>query len=131
MKPLFFLVLYIGLIINLKIKAIKEYLITMLTIISIFFGLPIKEYSDYFDFYHLKSIFEGKYYDLREYVIAHLVVNLLVENLPILLFVVINNTMLGKWKETLIDPIIINLFSIIFSYICIILFFRGDKTINK
>ena len=128
MKPLFFLVLYLGLIINLKIKEFLGYVMTMIIIISIFFGLPIKEYSDYFDCKNLKSFFEGKEYNLNEYLIAHFVVNLLIENIPIIIFVVINNNMLGKWKEIVLDPIIVNAFNIIFTIVNFYLFF-GKKNV--
>jgi len=99
----------------------------MLILIGIFFGFPIKEYSDYFDLNILKKFFEGKDYNLNEYIVAHFIVNLLVENLPIILFVSINNNMLEKWNKIIIDPFIVNVLCIVFSYLSIILFFRNDK----
>ena len=127
-KPLFFLVLYIGLVMNLKIKSFLGYFMTLIIVSSIFLGLPIKEFSDYFGCTNLKNFFEGKEYNLNEYLITHFVVNLLIENIPIVLFVLINNNMLGKWKEIILDPIILNVFNMIFTIIIFYLFF-GKKNV--
>jgi len=131
MKPFFFLILYIGLLINSKINSIKGYIITFFITISIFFGFPIKELSDYFDWENLKSFFDGKEYNLYEYLIAHFIVNLLIENIPIVIFVLINNNMLGKWKNTIIDPIVVNVISIFLTLINLYLFFRKENIMTR
>lgn len=130
MKPIFFLVLYFGLIINLNIRKFKELFITKIIIIAIFFGFPIKEYCDYLDLELFKKFFEGKEYHLNEYVVAHFIVNIIVENLPIVLFAIINNNMLGRWKEIHIDPIIVNVLYVVFSFINILLFFKEKSNLE-
>lgn len=128
MKPLFYLILYIGFIISLQVKNLLSFLFTFLIIFSIFFGLPIKEYSDYFDIQQLSKYFEGKEYNLNEYILTHFIVNLLVENLPMIIFVLINNNTVGKYHNTNIDPIVINMFYIFYSLINFCLFF-GKKNV--
>lgn len=131
MKPLFFLALYVGLILNLKLKNFMGYLMSFIIILSIYFGFPIKEYSDYFDSSHLKSFFEGKEYNLSEYVLTHFIVNLLTENVPIIIFVFINNNMLENWKDFIIDPIIVNSFNIFFTIVIFYLLFGRRSVFTK
>ncbi len=108
LKPIFFTTLFIGFLINTKIKKISEILAFFIIIITIYFGFPIKEYSDIFQINCLNEFFEGKQYNQKEYIIHHFIVNLIVENLPVLLFVIINNQVMEKFNITMNGPIVIN-----------------------
>jgi hypothetical protein len=109
MKPVFYITLYFGLLINSNIKSLSGAFIMLMIIISIYFGLPIKEYIDFFNFKTAREYFEGKEYIVSEYCLTHFIVNTVIENIPITFLVVINNLMLGKKGHTLIyDPIITN-----------------------
>lgn len=108
-KPFFFLLLFFGLLIHLHLKTVSEILMTTMIVICIFFGLPIKEYSEFFSFNTEKLFFEGREYVLDEYMTNHYIVNILIENIPITVFCLLNNFFLGKYKDIIIDPIIMNL----------------------
>jgi hypothetical protein len=123
-KPLFFLILYIGFLLTIEVKNFFTFFYTFIITISIYFGLPIKEFSDYLDINQLNIYFEGKEYNINEYILNHFIVNLLVENLPIIIFVFINNNTIGKFENTNIDPLVLNIFHIVLSLVNFILFFR-------
>jgi len=131
MKFIFFLVLYVGFVLHLKLKNLQEYFFSFLiTTARYFFGFPIKEYSEYFDCGSLNKFFVGKEYNLSEYLIGHFIINLLIENIPIIVFVALNNYMLGEREVVIIDPIMINIFSIIFTSVNILLFFNKKFPIS-
>jgi len=112
-KPIFYLGLLIGFTINSKTYKFKDLIITIFILLNIFFGFPIKEFSEIFCINALNEFFEGKQYILKEYVLNHFIVNLIIENIPIILFVFINNLMIGKFYEQVEGPIIINILSIL------------------
>ena len=107
-KPIFFLALMIGFIMNSKIIKFSELLITFFILSNIFLGFPIKEFCDIFNFNQINKFFEGKQYILKEYILNHFIVNLIIENIPILLFALINNMTVGKFHLQFNGPIIIN-----------------------
>jgi hypothetical protein len=109
LKPAFYLSLYLGMLLNLRIKTFPATLTVLIIILAIFLGLPIKEYIDFFDFKTAKEFFEGKEYILPEYCLTHFIVNIIVENIPIAFLVLMNNLMLNeKSAQPIYDPIITN-----------------------
>ena len=131
LKPIFFLILFLGLIINYRLKTIHDILSTFFIILGICIGLPIKELSDFFKLDTTQKFFLnlGDDYLIDEYVTTHYVVNILIENIPIALFVIINNLMLDfeNEKNVIIDPIIVNCLFILINGLFICFFYIRKK----
>ena len=125
-KPILYIILLIGSIFNYKIKTFQEGILTLIIVGGVYFGFPVKEISDYYQFNSPKKYFFdlGEDYFLDEYIMTHYVVNILIENIPIAIFVIINNLMLqNKFDHYIIDPIIINTAFIIINGIIISAFY--------
>lgn len=127
-KPFFYLCLLIGVIVTYKLSSVSELLAAIIVIASIFFGFPIKELSDKFQFKSYYSFFQGRQYELGEYIKSHSVVNVLIENLPMLLCSTLNNYFLlqSKYTQVIIfnEPILSNIGAILISgvFMCIVNF---------
>jgi hypothetical protein len=133
-KPLFFLLLFAGSLVNYKITSIIELTLTLFIVIAIYFGFPVKEYLDYLKIDTAKRVYLnlGEDYRLREYLTTHYVVNLLVENLPVMFFIIINNIMMeSKTKRTIIDPIIVNSIYGIFNGVMVCGCFWDNKNLHN
>lgn len=122
-KPIFYLALMIGFIINSGIKKFTELMMIFFILINIFFGFPIKEICDTFNINLFKKFFEGKEYILKEYILNHFIVNLIIENIPILIFTSINNLMIGKFNIQFNGPIVINSIVIFINCLNLICFY--------
>ena len=96
MKPFFFFLILFGLMISYKIKAISDILLIIMIVVGIFLGFPIKEFSDYLgtENFNQVTINLGNEYLLDEYMTTHYIVNIFIENIPIVIFVIINNFLL-------------------------------------
>lgn len=108
LKPLFFFGLLIGFLIYSKSQKMSDFFITCIILINIYFGFPIKEYADFFSFDELNKFFLGKQYSSKDYVLSHFIVNLIIENFPVLIFVFINNQIMNKFHMVDNTPLIIN-----------------------
>jgi len=109
-----------------------EFLCYFVIITGIYFGLPIKEYFEYFHIDTTDKIFLNlnEDYLLDEYISTHFMVNLLIENIPILIFVMINNLFLEyekKYAYIIINPIIANTLFILLHGVFICLFYFRKK----
>jgi uncharacterized membrane protein len=124
--------LLVGSIINYQIKSIYDGVLTLILVCLIFFGFPVKEYSDFFKLDSNKKIFMnlGEDYILDEYITTHYVVNILVENIPAALFVLVNNYMLDRnfHKYIIIDPIVVNSAFILINGLIIFSFYHHTTT---
>jgi hypothetical protein len=127
LKPILFIILLIGSLINYKIKTLIEGLLTLIIVGGIFFGFPVKEISDFYKISATTKFFMhlGEDYALDEYITTHYIVNILVENIPIALFVSINNLMLeNKFsKNGIVDPIVTNTAFILLNGLIICVFY--------
>jgi hypothetical protein len=108
-KPLFYLTLLFGLFLNSKERTFKSLAMTFITVICIFFGLPVKEYFDFINSDIFGEYFGNSGYLVSEYNLSHFIANLLIENIPLLALTYLNNYMLGKYQDVIIDPIIMNI----------------------
>jgi hypothetical protein len=106
-KPIFYLTLYVGLIVDSRLRDSSFFMLVV--IMAIFCGLPIKEYTDFFNIRVLNELFDGKEYILSEYCFCHFIVNIIIENLPLTFLVLINNLMLtNKGSQLIYTPLIVN-----------------------
>jgi hypothetical protein len=131
LKPIFYLILLIGLIKHYQIRKLYEILITWMIVLGIFFGFPVKEYSEILNFDTSKRIliYLGEGYVLHEYLTTHYVVNLFMENLPVTLFIIVNNIMLeNKFiRNVEIEPVLPNLCFILINglAVCLCVYSQG------
>jgi hypothetical protein len=127
LKPILFLILLIGSLFNYKIQSFLDGFLTILIVGGIFFGLPVKEISDFYKISDNSKFFKslGEDYILDEYMKTHYIINILVENIPILLFVLINNLLLEKKfsEYPIVDPLILNSAIIILNGLAISIFY--------
>jgi hypothetical protein len=127
LKPILFFILLIGSFINYRVQNFLEAFLTFIIVGGIFFGFPVKEISDFYKICSNTKFFQnlGEDYILDEYIKTHFIINILVENIPILLFVFINNFSLeNKFSGyVIIDPIIINSAIIILNGLAICIFY--------
>jgi hypothetical protein len=98
-KPIFYFSLRMGMFLNAKERTPKSFLLTMITVFSIFLGLPVKEYFDFFESDIFDEYFGCSGYLVSEYNVTHFIANVLIENVPIISLVYINNCMLGKFQD--------------------------------
>jgi hypothetical protein len=130
-KPLFFLFLLIGSIITYKVNSTVESIFAILIIGGIYFGFPVKEISDYLGIEASRKFYSnlGENYLVQEYITTHFVVNLLIENLPVVIFVIINNLMIEREmnKNVFIDPLIVNFIFIGVNLGVIFCLFSGES----
>ena len=107
-KPIFFIILYVVFICKIELKTASQNFIAFLIVLLIYFGFPVKEYSDSLKYDELSRFFEGKDYFIDDYMQNHFVANIVLENLPVLIFVIGNNVITGKWEGVHYFPILIH-----------------------
>lgn len=112
LKPIIYLIFFFGLIMNYPIRSTWDPLIYFFIVIGIFTGFPVKEISDFYKLnsynYFFELLSEGYLYD--DYMRTHYIFNLLIENVPITAFVLINNLILQNKFDYFeqYDPLIVN-----------------------
>ena len=126
LKPLIYLLFLIGLFINYPIRRSWDPLVYIFIVLGIFSGFPVKEISEFYKLDSYNNFFEvlseGYLYD--DYMRTHYIFNLLIENIPITVFVLINNLILQNKYEYFeqYDPIIVNLSFILINGILVCAF---------
>jgi hypothetical protein len=130
-KPLFFFLLFIIFLFKVEVKSVLNYFIISLIIFFVFFGFPVKEYSETYVFSkNFSKFFEEKEYFVDEYMMNHFVSNMVIENIPLLLIIIVNNTLLYNYGGANFFHIFIHLIFIIVYLIAIQHIFNRIK-VNK
>ena len=107
-KPIFFLFLYVLFILKIELQTVFQHGIALVIVILIYFGFPVKEFSDLLKYEELNKFFEGKDYFIDEYMYNHFVCNVILENFPVLFTVIGCNIAEGKWEGNHYFPIFIH-----------------------
>jgi hypothetical protein len=124
-KPLLYLILFIGTLITYKVKTFFHAIIFFIIVIGVFLGFPVKEISEYYQLRSSKRFFYdlGEDYNLEEYLSTHFLVNLIVENIPMLIFVVLHNLLIQNSLthnySPLVEPIFTNSGFILINATCL------------
>jgi hypothetical protein len=113
LKPLVYLLFLFGLFFNYPTRSPTDGLVYIFTILGIFYGLPMKEIAEFYKLNAFSSFFDhlSVGYLLDEYLRTHYLFNVLIENFPIAVFVIVNNLILQSkyaYYEQY-DPVIVNL----------------------
>ncbi len=135
-KPFFFLLTFISIIYKYKITSISEGFPTFLIISGIFFGFPVYEISEFLQIDTSKKFFLdiSEEYFIDEYLSTHYIVNMLIENIPIIIFLQINNLFIEtppgeEISDNSLDSMVVNLVYIILNGL-IICFLYCKRRIN-
>jgi hypothetical protein len=113
-KPIFFILLYVLFTMKIELKTFFQHFLAFGIVLLIYFGFPIKEYSDLIKMNELNKFFEGKEYVIDEFMYNHFVCNAALENIPVLLIVISDNIIQAKWEGNRYFPILIHSIFLLF-----------------